>query len=388
MDNSLEKIYKAGLKFLAPLTPEETYRVIVQEAVKLVKGEVGALSLMVEGEFKIVYRQAPPGSPPPAAIRKAGFAYKSFKEGKVLVIDSKRLKKAHPEVVREEFRSNIFIPLAYKGKSLGVLAVRFHSKGNFTQNEPEILKLFGSMASLAIRKTQLYDETQKALESRDLFLSMAAHEFRTPLTTISGYVQLLANKFTKDENPQSRWIEELSWETRRLTYLVNELLEISRIKGGKLHFVWRECFLPEIIERAAREFKFNHPGRKLNIQNILKKDSLLVVGDFDKLLQVITNLLDNAAKFSTFNKDILVKLTENHSEFIITVKDSGKGIETKDLPKIFEGFYQGHKSTDQGMGLGLFLAKIIIEQHHGSINVRSRLGKGTRVDVTLPKVKI
>jgi len=135
--------------------------------------------------------------------------------------------------------------------------------GYFTEKEVNILKLFSSVASLAVIKMRLLNETQKALETRDLFISMAAHEFRTPLTTISGYTQLLYTKLAGANTSESRWIEELIWETSRLTILVNELLAANRIKSGKLQYIWKECSLKEVISRAILAFRFTHRIIKL-----------------------------------------------------------------------------------------------------------------------------
>lgn len=387
MDNYLAKVYKAGLKFLVPLTPEETYRTIVHEAMKLVGGESGLIILDKDGQLQTVY-SASPKNFPPIKTRKKGFTFKAFKTHRSFVIHSSELSKVHPEIVAAGAKSVAFIPLAYRNKSIGVLIVRSHSGGYFTHNEPLILKLFGSMASLAIRKIQLQDEARKALESRDLFISLAAHEFRTPLTTIYGYVQLLANKLPKDSSPQSRWVEELSFSTSRLTSLVNELLEVSRMKNNQFQYHWRECHLLKVINRAASEFQFSHPGRKLCLDNKLKNGKDVIVGDFDKLLQVIVNLLDNAAKFSSPESEITMGLEFRSPNLVITIKDSGRGIEKKDLHRIFDEFYRSSKTSVEGMGLGLFLAKNIVAQHRGDINIRSKVDKGTVVEVRLPRAKI
>lgn len=384
MDNALERIYKSGLKFLVPLTPEETFRIIVDEAIKLVHGDQGAIFLEEGGALNEIYSSVPGH---PIRVRRKGFTHRSFAKRETFIVNAKELSKIYPQLVVAGIKSIIFIPLSYKNKSIGVLTVRSDKNKGFAKNEPDILRLFGSMASLAIRKMQLYDEVKRALEIKDLFLSMAAHEFRTPLTTISGYTQLLVGKLPKDHSAQSRWVEELSWETDRLTSLVNELLEVSRIKGGQFQYVWRECHLIRIMERAVAEFCFSHPDRELHFYNKLTDSQDIVVGDFDKLIQVASNLLDNAAKFSSAEKEVSITLDCRPSDFVITVKDSGQGIEKKDLPRIFEGFYRGSRVPGEGMGIGLFLAKSIVTRHKGLINVRSKPGKGTSVEVRLPRAK-
>lgn len=385
MDNALEKIYKSGLKFLVPLTAEETYANIVHEAIKLVKGDEGVIFLGENGVLRETYSSVPDR---PTKIRKRGYTYRAYIKRESFVVNAKQLAAAHPNIIGMGIKSIIYIPLSYKNKAIGVLVVRSDKETGFASNEPDILKLFGSMASLAIRKTQLYDEAKKALEVRDLFLSMAAHEFRTPITTISGYVQLLASKIPENLSPQSRWVEELSWETNRLASLVNELLEISRIKGGQFQYIWRECHLANVLERAIAEFRFSYPDRKLVFENRLKDNQDIVVGDFDKLLQVVANLLDNAAKFSPPATEIIVSLKAKSPNLVLTVRDLGLGIDSKDLSKVFEGFYRGGNISGEGMGLGLFLAKSIVAQHRGFIDIQSKLNKGTIVRVELPRVKI
>lgn len=384
----MEKIYKSVVKFLQPLTPEETYATIVQEALKLVNLDDGEIFLTEGGELKNVYAS----SPAIASIkaRKRGFAYTCFRERRAFVINTPEIKKIHPEVVASGIRSVIFIPLSYRHKSIGVLVARSFEEEFFSNQQLNILKLFGSMASLAIQKTKLYNETKKSLEVRDLFISMAAHEFRTPLTTINGYVQLLQSKLSEADGslPISRWVKELSWETVRLTKMVNELLEVSRMNAGHLQYVWREHHLKEIIARALTDFHFNHPTHQVAFQSFIKDDQDVIVGDFDKLLQVLINLLDNAGKFSSPDRVITVKVRFKSPYFILNIKDQGWGITKRDLSRVFEEFYKGEGEVREGMGIGLYLAKKIVEEHRGSIHIHSKVNKGTLVEVQLPRVRI
>lgn len=366
MDNILEKIYKIGLKFLVPLTLEENYALIVKEAMKLVKADYGSILVGQKGELQ-------------------GYIRKVFQTRKPLILTPLEIAKVNHYIKNNNTKSIIVIPLRNRSQPLGVLVLMSLKENYFTQQDINTLRLFSPMATLAIRKTQLYDETQKALEVRDLFISMAAHEFRTPLTTINGYIQLLHSKLSGAETPESRWTEELLREGSRLTLLVNELLAVHRIKSGQFHYVWQECSLKDIIARALRDSRFTHPQRRIVFENKLdgKKDN--VIGDCDKLLQVITNLLDNAVKFSPPGKHIMINLEVKLPYVLLRVKDQGQGIAKKDIPEVFESFYQsGHQSKEGGMGLGLFITKEIIKQHRGLIKIRSKKRSGTSVEIRLP----
>lgn len=384
MDNTLEKIYQAGLKFLEPLTPEETYSTIVNEAIKLVRGEHGAITLVsLSGELFRVYASSPHLYK--IKIRPRGITYNVYKTHKPVILTASEIAKIHPEIEETDLRSDILVPLFYKRESIGVLSILSNKNKNFTQDDFRILQLFSQMATLAIRKTQLYSETRQALEMRDDFISMASHELRTPLTAISGYVQLLQNKFPLNGQAETRWISDLSGETFRLADLVNELIEVYRLESGRLSFEWKECSPRKITYESVRGFTRSNPNRKIDIQDKINFEKDLIVADPVKLKKAFTNLLDNATSFSDQDTPIIIGLKYSSPCFIVTITDQGKGIPKEELPHIFDRFYRGSGNNHKGMGLGLYLAKDIIEKHKGSIKVQSKVNKGTVVTVKLLK---
>lgn len=392
MENVLEKINGAALRFLKPLNSEETYKVIVEEAVKLVGAEYGTILLEQNSELKRVY--ASWDKLYDVTPHKRANTYKTFVERKTRIMDVSELKMsswrpsiAYQQLAKLGIKSMIFIPLSYKNESVGVLIINARYKFAVSPKYIKALTVLGSLASLAIRKTQLYTETKKALKTRDLFISMASHELRTPLTAINGYVQLLNTKLAGKNTVISKWVQQLMWETNRMTSLVKELLEINRIRSGELSYNLKEHHLTEIVNHAIDQFKIAYPNQHIKFTNQLAGASDIVIGDFEKLMQVMTNILDNAAKYSSAEKPITVLLKLQSTCLIIRVKDQGKGIDKKDLPRIFEDFYKGKGPHPDGMGLGLYLAKNIIEKHKGYINVRSRLNKGTTVTIKLPSRK-
>lgn len=380
----IEGIYKASLKFLEPLNAKDTLSTIVHEAVKLVDGDYGSILLMHNKELVRVYASAAIAYQ--TKIRPNGNTYTCFRTGKPVLDSIKKMQEAHPELKSAGICSTIFIPLTNKGKSVGVLTVNSKKNKEFSYYQLHILQLFGSMASLAIRKTQLYDEIKKALEVRDMFISMASHELRTPITTISGYVQLLQTKMKNEKGITKIWMDELGRELERLTLLVKELLEINRIKSGNLQYNFKESNITEIVNRAVKTIEFGHPDKRIQLENKLDEDDV-VIGDYDKLLQVVNNILENAAKYSGDNKDIKLVLSKRNNQLRIVVKDQGIGIPEKELPDIFKGYVQGKNHNREGLGLGLFLTKSIIEKHLGTIKIKSLENKGTTVEISLPRVR-
>lgn len=383
----LEKIYSSGLKLLYPLNLEETYKVIVDEAIKLVDADEGLIIFDQGGSLRVVY-----GSFPAAfsiKIRKKGFAYRAFKKNESFVVHTEQqFEELNPKAAKSYgLKSIVFVPLSNKGESVGVLAIRSYKKGkSLKKRDLRILKLFGSFASLAIRKTQLFDDVRQALETRDLFISMASHELKTPLTSVVGYFHLIKDKTEKQKPVPKKWMDDWEFEINRLKQLVEDFLEINRIKTGQLSYNWEEFIIRKLVARAISTFKINKPNRDVLLEDKLNSSSGKVIADRNKLMQVFLNILENAAKYSDPLTKINIKLEESNDFYLIKIQDQGQGISKEEIPLVFNGFYRGKKSQHEGMGLGLHLAKNIIDAHHGSIGIESKINKGTSVKIKLPKI--
>lgn len=380
----LERIYASVLKLLEPLNLEDTYKNITHEAAKLTGGEYGTLYWESNGQLRRVSSEMPV----PIELREGGYRYKAFKKGKPVVINKTKLKKLktiHPELETIKARSVLIVPLVYQNKKVGLLTVDSHKDKKFSEKDLDTLKLFGSLASLAISKAQLYEEIKQSLDTRDLFISLASHELRTPLTTIDGYIQLLLSRLRSRKPINSKWILELHMETNRMKNLIDEFLQINRMRLGQMQFDYKEVSLTEMVNYAVSAFKFKFPARKLVIRSKLPKNDLLIA-DPDKLHQVFMNILENAAKYSDKNKSIKLNLSKDTEYMQVKISDEGRGISEKDLPSIFKGFYKGQNSKHEGMGLGLFLAKNIVDAHKGNIEIDSKIGVGTNITIKLPNI--
>ncbi|MCL4367430.1 HAMP domain-containing histidine kinase [Patescibacteria group bacterium] len=384
MDSSLENIYQAGLNFLAPLTLQETYMEIVQQAIKLSGGDEGRIILYEQRRFKLVYA-FPKEAYVPRKIFKHGYVYAAFTKKQTFLINQSQIAKTYPDVTKRAIKSALFIPLIYRHQSIGVLVVQSKGTESFDQHDLDLLRTFGSVASLAIRKAQLNYETQKAVEIRDFFIAMVAHELRTPLTTINGYVHLLQTKIP-DNHLEKTWLKQLSLETRRLTGLINELLTLNRIKAGFLDYIWSECRISQIINKAVMDFKRNYPERKIIFHNFLTEKQEVIIGDSDKLLQVLDCLIDNAIKFSGPQTQITIEAKIQGTNILITIRDEGMGIAANNISKVMGEFYKTQQNNQQGLGLGLFLVKTIVSQHHGNVAVHSKENVGTTVEVKLRRI--
>ncbi len=377
-----ERIYNSALKLLHPLIPEKAYETIVEEAKKLVNAKDGTIFLLEKDGLKRVYasnHQIYKVNP-----RKRGLTFNVYKHDKPYFLTGEDLGRLHPEFKKMHFGSDIGVPLTYNDQTVGVLSVFSNKNQVFTDQDINLLRTFSPLASLAIRNMQLYSEAKKSLDERDLFISMAAHELKTPLTTAFIYSQLLLRKTTSTKYSDIQIKMKLSSEITRLTNLVNELLQVNQIKTGSLRFVFKKLDLCSVVEGAITAFENIYTDNPINFKNDLQNKYCFVNGDFDKLFQAVINLLNNAVKFSAQNSPIDILLTYEDSKYILCIQDYGPGINKKDLPKIFQRFYKGAGKQKDGLGLGLFLVKNVVDRHLGEISVSSKLKEGTTFYITLP----
>lgn len=239
----------------------------------------------------------------------------------------------------------------------------------------EVSEVSEALKKAASDRDQSYKKAQDAVELRDNFLSIASHELKTPITALQLNLQIV-QKNIHDERmakPMDRALRQIT----RLTTLVDELLDVSRLTSGKLNFHLEEVQLNELLS----EMILPYSDIKISLES-----SKIIVGIWDRgrLEQILTNLLSNAIKYGE-GKPITVSLTESHGKVYIAVKDQGMGIKSEDLGRIFERFERAvQHNTISGLGLGLWITHHIVTGMNGTILVESEFGSGTTFTVTLP----
>lgn len=224
---------------------------------------------------------------------------------------------------------------------------------------------------------------QDYLQRQKQFVANVSHELRTPLTAIKGYSEYLSEEI-KGNPDQERAVYHLNNESARLTKLVDELLLLSRIDSSREVFDLKRIDLSQVVSEAINKLKFKEQRCQVKIDTEIEA-GINVCADFEKLVQVIINILDNAIKFSSMGSNIKVKLTKNEELSVLEVADNGIGIPEDGISKIFDRFYRaGNAGNFSGTGLGLAISKEIVELLNGTISVKSELDKGTTVTVKLP----
>jgi signal transduction histidine kinase len=218
---------------------------------------------------------------------------------------------------------------------------------------------------------------------KDEFVSIASHELRTPMTSINNYVWMVLNgKAGKISTKQRFYLDRASLATKRLINLVEDMLTVSRVEGGKLQVNLRPGNLVKLTETVVEEIEAKAKNKKIQIfLEPAGKEPPLVTMDQDRIREVLFNLLDNAIKFTDSGGKISVSFKKKGKYLITTVKDNGRGIAKADFPKLFKKFGRLDRSfatvaQTGGTGLGLYICKQIIDLHRGKIGVKSKLGKG------------
>lgn len=226
----------------------------------------------------------------------------------------------------------------------------------------------------------------KVLEQRkDDFIKMASHELKTPVTTIKGYVQLLRGMHSHEKDPfLSDSLVTLDKQVSKLTRLITDLLDATRMETGKLQ-INKEVFrLSEVITGLVKDTRSVSPACNIVLH---QQADPQVFADKDRITQVFSNLLDNAIKYSPAGSEISITVAAEDNKAIVSVRDSGIGIDPENTPKIFERFYRvpgRQEATYPGFGIGLFIVKEIVSLHQGKVWVESEKGKGTVFSVSLP----
>jgi signal transduction histidine kinase len=308
----------------------------------------------------------------------------------------------------------VLTPLNLKNKTIGLIALGHKESGDMYNDEDlEVMKTISVQAAIAIENALLYKETldfgfklkeeikkatsnllvaneklRKLDKAKSEFISIASHQLRTPLTVIKGYISMiLEGSFGKLKIKQKEALKKVFASGERLIQLVENLLNISRIESGRMQFNYEEVSLEEAIENLLDQLKLK--AEKKNIKLLFKKINKIekIKIDKEKISQVIINLVDNAIKYTEKGK-VEISLEKKAKKIIFCVKDSGIGINKDNLPNLFRKFSREagvFTVNREGTGLGLYVAKKIIEQHKGEIWAKSKgSGEGSEFCFSLP----
>ncbi len=223
---------------------------------------------------------------------------------------------------------------------------------------------------------------------KSLFLSMAAHDLRTPLSAIQGYAEMLLLGIAEPGSPKSfQYLDIIQQQSARLNQLIDDIVDLDLIEQGKLTLNLAPCDINPLLQEATGAFKFQLERRSIAVHYELAAEPVLVWADAEKMLRVFYNLVGNSVKYMASQGQITLRSQMQAGQAVIEVEDTGPGMTAEQLDNLFVLYYRSEdaaKSPVKGSGLGLFIVKTMVEAHQGQVQVASQPGNGSKFTVRLP----
>ncbi len=287
------------------------------------------------------------------------------------------------------FRSCLAVPMAASGTTLGAMVfVSAHEQRRYEALDVVLAEDLAARAALTIANARLYQRVENALRARDEFLSIASHELRTPITSLTLTAQgLLEGAYSKapiaEADPMMKPLCALHRQTKRLTRLVSDMLDVARMQAGHLELRLESIDLVKVVREVIERFEVD-AARAVCGLSLSASGPAVGSWDHSRLDQVVSNLLSNALRYGA-HKPVEIEVRNEGDNALVVVRDHGIGIEQDRIADIFKRFERAVSSWRYGgLGLGLYIARQIVERHGGSIHVQSQLGVGSTFTVALP----
>lgn len=309
----------------------------------------------------------------------------------------RKFPELSPIIAASGISAFISVPLVSNGRIYGAVGFSFLKARAFPASIRNHLTSIANQCALAFERAAAYDreslrneELEKALRARDEFFSLASHELKTPLMALTLQTQLRERLLEKDDPKffePARMIEYVRItraQTLRLSRLIDDILDVSRIRSGKLTLKKESVDLGKVLSENVKGLSMWFINEGYELPQLEISGDLTGLFDRARIDQVISNLLTNAVRYGE-KKPISIRLREVAAGIELSVEDRGIGISEEDLPKIFQRFHQTVNRSKHGLGLGLFILEEIVAGHGGKVSVKSKIGVGTEFKVYLPK---
>lgn len=275
--------------------------------------------------------------------------------------------------------------LSRSGAVIGGLFFGHPEPGKFTADHQDMVVTIAAQAAIGLDNAKLYEEVKALNDKKDEFIGLASHELKTPLTSVNAYLQILAGMPTDEKGKQ--FIQKALRQMKKLTTLVNDLLDISKIEAGKLQLKMAEFDLKKLMEETVD--LIGHTNNKYRIIFTSSAKTCVLYSDPQRIEQVLINLLTNAIKYSSGADEVRVSLECTPDEVKVGIQDFGQGIPADQLTHIFSRFYRVEDVNPNisGLGIGLYLSNEIITRLKGKLWAESEVGKGSTFWFTLPIIR-
>ena len=396
----LELMVEITRRLTSTLDQERLLKLISRMAVELVDCEDASVILEDRRTGELVFLTS--AGPTSEALKKIRFPVEGSIAGTVLknrqpliVTDTETDPRHNPEVdsaIDFETRSILAVPMMFQERPIGVLeAVNKHDAATFSDHDVHILATLAAQAAVAIENARLVEDLKEANRQlaqldqlKSEFIAIASHELRTPLTLILGYATFLREEASGKAGEQ---IDMVLGAATQLKGLIDDMVNLTNLEARSAEMELSEFDLRSVIKESIETQRQFAATKSLEMKTTLPETELLVRADREKIEIVLTNLLDNAIKFTRPNGSIEVAVRPQGGMVAVSITDTGTGIPEGEIERIFERFYQVESHLTRhhgGMGLGLSIARGIVELHGGRIWVESEIDRGSCFTFTLP----
>ncbi len=383
-------LHDVAHKLNSNLAPQEVLRTIV-ETIREAAGAKGcSLMLLTQDRQQLIHSIACGLSDwyVRKGLVRVDAALAQALDGKpVAILDATTDSKVQyrEQAKKEGIASMLSIPLMRRGQVIGIVRIYTSKPRHFSDEEIDLFSTLANLGAVALERAQLLEEEKKQFLR---FLSIAAHDLKAPLSAIQSFLGVLLGGFAGELNEKQRhMMQRSSQRINELLNLISNLLDIPRIEIGQLVQEMTEVSLAQVIDSFTEEGSSLAEQKGIKFSVHVPANLSCVYGAPTRLQQVITNLVNNAIDY-TDEGEVVVRAVETDSEILVEVADTGRGIPTDDLPRLFEDFFRGSNVGTKGTGLGLSISRRIIEAHGGKIWAESpcaETGNGSKFCFTLPK---
>ncbi len=397
----LQRILEISQILTSTYDLDELLQMILAAATELTKTEAASLLLLDEGGTDLRFtastgrdRDKLMSVRVPVENSLAGTILRS---GEPMVFDDVQQDPRHFDGVDKqiafESRSILGVPLLMRDRSVGVLeAVNKLDNSPFSEEDGQVLMTLAAQAAVAIENARLITALQKAYEQlnrvdqiKSDFIAIASHELRTPLGLILGYAAMLKEDLKNPDTMQQ--LDVVMSSALRLRDLIDDMVNVQHIEEGKAKLVLTEFVLQDVVQRVVEAVSELYTAKEQEVLVNLPPQPLSLRADREKIMLILNNLLTNAIKFTDARGRIMVSAERRNGEVQVHVADTGIGIPAREVGRIFDRFYQVEPHltrTHGGLGLGLAIAKGMVELHGGKIWVESVEGLGSRFSFSVP----
>ena len=303
------------------------------------------------------------------------------------LLEAAAIDDEHRRIIRElDLRSALVVPLRGTTEVFGAITfVYAQSERRYTEQDLTFAEDLARRAGLIIERRRVQDEAEAANRMKDEFLATMSHELRTPLQAILGYAYMLKHGVASDT---AKAIDAIERNAAAQARLVDDVLDVSRITSGKLRLAMDDIDIAAAISAAIDSIRLAAQARRIKLVEEVSPALGMIRGDFDRLQQIVWNVVSNAVKFTEPDGTVEIRAERTGSYVRIVIRDTGKGIPREQLGVIFERFRQLDSSTTRmhgGLGLGLAIVRYLVEAHGGSVRADSEgAGTGSTFTITLP----